>query len=762
MSSNEEFVWSSSDENSDTLDKNLHERRVPIDRQETDRLQRRRLIEIVFPGDDNPEEQIRRVCDLEGVIERIENKNIGIRKLEKLVFVHDSQLKYFLSPHGTGQPAESARDNTEEDNNSSLEDFAEYDYDYETDEEGGYEKRLLGAVQNAVEEEFAADTEIDSSTDTDTTGKITTEIKKLDFSDLGPPVPVSRLAVESNPDLTPIGSFKEKPLPELYGTLLSKGVPFIFQIIIGFDSGKHHDYTLSVRLAAFEQGLGTATERDWITTALDEERHDVLDFFDQPTVYSNYSIDLNTYFSIDRSATGGRVLSRYTYVDREKAANARQLVKAIREFKELIHGTHSNKNSYQNFDLYSKIPIAKGQISAFLRVYYVDCYDIWATVNEWNAPEILPVDSAGEPPDNPPQIASTESPSTSSPIEKDTSEHDTFAYGICRRLRSAGYEQVKMVEQGSDSVTDIRAVKDSISKAVEVCRKGKTKPANVLVNVLRGEYNADDVIFYTRNKKDARTVAEILKTPFNKKQDPYEDDDDAGVRTYTMKTPDYAIEKDGRTLLLPEGDMNANWRLFPDGMLELWVDQEAVARGHMSESPEEFEYDLPRFKFIDGEYVVFDADGNRIGTGTKTEFTANWTRLAAPLVPSRVTYLPNIEIRYVDREEAKTYTTDPKWNLHGKTQRYSQSIAEFFSLYTTEVDGAELYRDHVRGRYYEWYKPQTDRKKPGDNYFGTCTSDAIKTKRRSDEDDNSVTLYKDRTWIFPEGTYSPILPFVDE
>lgn len=715
-------------------------------------------LELIFPGVDDPDDAIEDVVLSTEAIEAINAKSVGMTKLEILVTPGEDHLKYFLVPYGSGLPSKNVRKGNhtvqktlEQMGEESTSDSADSNSKHQDTEHDDSETstRLLATVKNA----FEATKEFPDSFGFKET--------KLDFSGLGCSVPVCRLLTQDNPDYTDLKNFDYNPQAALFETLLADGIPFIYQVIIGFDSSKKYDYTISVRLAVFEPDSAIATQRELKKQIDNTHKYDLNDYYQQPNLSTNYSFSTEQYFATNRE-TAATSLTPREFVNPRVVNDALKITKATGEFEQLLHATHNNRSIYKTFDLNSRMPVKKNMIPGFVGIYYQPySYSPWDSLSEHNAPrsiggKVLKSAHGTEITDDLPVIKQPTSSRQAGNRGKD--EHEQLVEKVYERLKSAGYE-VWIIEQTGDSVPDIRATKNGETFAIEICSKGHTKAANVLGNVLRGEYNDEKVLFYTDTKQVARKISKQIEYPFNTKNaDKYNKLNKEGLWAYTSKS---LTTIDDETILLPGGNAKAQWRLCHDGTGELWHDGTIVASGDLSNSATTFEYDLPRLDQSGNQQRVIDADGNEIETyETKEAFQAEWTKLYAPLVPTKRTYSPAVEIYHFEDDDPALYTHRPNWDKSGKTMRYEKSNKHFFAHFTKEVQGEELYRDSVREYYFDWFGSLTNRKAPNNRYFGVSTAEAIKTKARDDEDGNQITLYKNRTWVFPEGIVSPDLPFI--
>lgn len=763
------FVWSNhtDDTSSQSIDT-----QPPSQRPITELLKRERVFRLIFPGEDDPEERISEPLSFSEVITELPAAEIGLRQLEVLIFPGPTRIEYCLCPRTTEDPDEEFdKGGGVDEEETVIDDVSETEV--QKPETAEPDERAFGTLQNTCEEVLSS--------------AMGYECRELDFTGLAPPVRTERLAVEDNPNYPVIEDLDYLPDEELFAHFLNTGTPFMMQVIVGFDNGKKHDYTLSVRLAVFEQGRGISSQQDWIEQSRNDDQQTLTDFFYHPCLSSSDTVDLEEYFEIHDSSN----LSRREYVRRDKAQAVRTLAKGRKEFDEMLYRTHNHDQAYQHLNLNSKLPIASDVLSYFLRFYHAKYpYSPWDNVVLWDGPAFgdgeclksahgtqsdletdpLTGESSQITTDDSP-AGSTASSSSSSP-EAALTPHATDALRTARRLLASGFEitildeDIKtqfraadlMLEHLGDegkSVTDIRATKDGTTRYVEISSAGGTKPSNVLTNAMRADHeDADELVFVTDNEKK---LAGIFGRPWR-------DDDTSdrpGVRIYNMKKPEYAISSGEELVVFPSGDAEAHWRLCHDARLQLWYDGEIVAEGPATADPREFEYDLPLA--VDGEdgYRIKPVDGNDQIIPDQA-FANNYTTVPAPCVPTRLDYLTDLDIQYFDGDELTTHQPRPAWDVESKTSRYRKSIKTYFDSRTVTVDGEEINLYSLRERYWDWYDARTTRKEPNKDYFGTKTPDHIETKARTDADNNKTRYYKNRTYIYPRGLTSPIFPFVED
>lgn len=761
------FVWSN---HTDDASNQSTESQPPSNRPITKLLNRERVFRLVFPGEDDPEERLSEPLSFSEVITELPAADIGLRQVEVLIFPGPSRIEYCLCPRTTEDPDEEFdKGGGVDESRTSLDDVSETEVQRPTTTEP--DGRAFGSLQNTCEGVLPS--------------AMGYECRALDLTGLAPPVRTERLAVEDNPDYPVIEDLNYLPDEELFAHFLNTGTPFVMQVIVGFDGGDNYDYTLSARLAVFEQGRGISSQRDWIEQSRQDDQETLTDFFYHPSLASNDTVDLTEYFTLNN----GSSLSQRKYVRRDKARAARTLAKGRKEFDALFYRMHNHDQDYQHLNLNAKLPITSDVLSYFLRFYHATYpYPPWDNVVLWDGPEFgdgeclksahgtqsdLETDPlAEESSQTTADDSSTGSTASSSSPEAVLTPHARLALRVARRLLASGFEitilddDIKnqfraaelMLEHLGDegkSVVDIRATKDGTTRYVEISSAGGTKPANVLTNAIRADHEgADELVFVTDNETK---LAGIFGRPWR-------DDDTSdwpGVRVYNMKKPEYAISSEDGLVVFPSGDAEGHWRLRDDGLLQLWYDGEVVAEGPATADPQEFEYDLPR--------AVEGADGYRIKPVDGDDqiypeqaFENNYTTVPAPCVPTRLDYLAHLDIQYFEDGELVTYQPSPAWEVESKTSRYHKSIKTYFDSRTVLVDGEEINRDLLREVYWDWYEARTSRKAPDKNYFGTETPDRIKTKARTDEDNNKTHYYKNRTWIYPRGLTSPIFPFIEE
>jgi hypothetical protein len=286
---------------------------------------------------------------------------------------------------------------------------------------------------------------------------------------------------------------------------------------------------------------------------------------------------------------------------------------------------------------------------------------------------------------------------------------------------------------------------------------------------MRAEYNDEELLFFAEDKATARRIAKILDRPWNTEVAVEE-----GIPLYTMKLPEYRIDTDAGFPVVPTPDAAADWRLFPDGQLELWydgpttiddasaapdrdtnADHGVVAEGAVTDHPRSFAYDLPLATANGDSYTVVDSTGTE-KTYSDDAFAEEYTAVPAPCPPSRLEWLSPAEIRYPEGDDTKTFMLTKSWNVDSKTTRYEKSIKTFLETFTTVVDEEELYVDRASEYYWQWFEARSNKKEPNKRYYGIGTPEHIETKRR-----NNNSLYRDRTWIYPRGIVSPVFPFVE-
>jgi len=484
---------------------------------------------LLYPGQDDghADEQITHPVDLSQAITAVADDNTGLQSMEMVVFPLNGRLETCLAPRTTDKQAIATRQGRHvADGQLKLDQVSTTDIEpkqYDTERN----QRAISHLKNTLNE-------LPTAVVPDSIGY---EARRLSFAGLGPPVRTDRLAVGDSPSYPVVEDLQFVPDDELFTHLLNEATPFIFQVIVGFDSGKHYDYTLTARLAVFKEGYGISSVADWVESAQRDSRHTLSDYYAHPNLKSSLDVDLKKYFTIDLDATGQEVLSRREYTPIEQAQAARKLARGRDEFSLLFHRAHNAATAYEELGYNAKLPIKKDLLPLFFTGYHVEYdYPLWDGTRTWQSPTfgdgsllepapgttsdlsgtVTTARPSPESADGNTAEQSADSRSSEEPTTVELDDHADLAVRAAKRLLSGGWDVTildtdivaelreaniltEYLGDADGSVPDIKATDSNKSRTVESSTAGSTKPANVLINAMRAEYNDEELIFFADN-----------------------------------------------------------------------------------------------------------------------------------------------------------------------------------------------------------------------------------------------------------------------
>ncbi|WP_147438073.1 hypothetical protein [Halorubrum sp. Atlit-28R] len=701
-------------------------------------------VRVTLPDGDQQDDRYLRPVSLRPVVNQIFGKHSNITRLEILSWPGDSQQEWIFFPRGANA--------TELDENAITPDSAALSEINEALTETIADREevsgILTTVKNACEEHLP--------------GSFGYDFCSVDLAPLESTIrPTSRLIARESPDLKPFTWRSPHPITDLFSHLYDASLPHLFQVII--DRGKNSDYQVSQRLAVYPPNYGIATGHDLAKLLEEGPQVNLSRFYDPNTnkILSNFDLDSSKYFKFEVDEETGKRTATKRYKHGEQAAkDAQRILEGKRECYELYAGFHDTdaklRNLYPSTDYYTKIAVNESDISAFIKLvpnYYA--YTPWSLLNyQIQKPEIIgniKTFAAGS--RVPHRTDSEETTETSTFATQGSDLHQEHVEQTRKYYEREGYEVEILDDQSTDSVPDLRVRKDEITHVIEVEVAGTSRPANVLTNAGRAFNENLNLIFVAENKRKAQRLVKILRHPV-KKNTP------EGAQLYTYS--EALTLADGGQPLLPAGtdETSSTWYLrhdrealadgapetgYPprDDELQLVVDGDVIASGPADESVTTWEYDTT---------VVTDG-----------EIPAGRTRIHAGFVPSRLSYLRGVEIRYVNGKELSILEKDDyptEWDYsdaEGKRKRYRAAYDKFITQKTVPVSGGEIdKRDVMSTIQTEFYKPQTGLKAPGPGESGKALRDSVNIKPKQE---NTLHVLTDRVWRWRRGIESPDTPF---
>ena len=566
------------------------------------------------------------------------------------------------------------------------------------------------------------------------------------------------------------------PLKQVLLALRDADEPFVFQAITGINK---HRPQVTARLATF--GPDHAFDGNQGLAKIAEEGHtfDLARFYGPYGLSSNYNLLRGLYWETHyRKRTDGHVefdatisyakANQYTtkLEIEHTAERLADLIVGDVEFNGLRNGNPSYELAYKECNQIGRVGVDPAQLLLFAQfVPLLYDRDPWRRIPGRNEPqfstaeihrEVNPaVQGIGVGTDTAPGI-------DESRVANDgTASHQALLKSLLRWCEEGG-DRVEECDQDTSSMSDGKLYTDDgriasldLDVGCEIApmeaEYAGAKPGNLLTNAHRAMVADQTAIFAFLTKADAETALENLSYPISERIDDE-------VLLYTL-TGELLCE-DG-SIPIAEKGLTSRWFLDAEDTLRLEMGDTERATGPAEDDVGTFEYDGLRYRVVDGDHVIEDADGeiqNRYPT--KSRLTDKWTLARRPCVPGAHSYLDHAIVLYYE-SEIETFhrlRPTPDWDTpdaEGKRKRYKGAVETFIERYLVEIEEAELLKDEFRDCGLAWYRNHSTRKAPDETEFGIAMPNEIPEKGR---DGNRTKLLRDRTWIYSPGLQSYHMP----
>ncbi len=720
-------------------------------------------VRIMLSGRNDAENQLVGLQNLDDVIDYVLQPETQVDYLELLGTPGDTQYEHYLTANNTAVSSSKDRrqPKTEPDTeNSGVQLQLSEDPDAEnptsgrSNEENEATKAVTGTVTNALKKHCP---EVDYQTG------------RLDLSALTDiPVPTSRLLTLEDQTFDSVEGAENLGAIDLLIELINKQIPHLYQLLIKRGSSQSDaEYTVTVRLAVFDEEYGIATDDD-LTAHLNPTssyQYNISNLFREELITSNFELPFESLrrLATDDDSRRYRINGQPIYqLDHPFAI---EQLATFREYKNLISGSFSCDSRYKrHFDAYGHIPTngnSIGQLACIIPAYFEHSpWDRTAVAESPNF-DTSTIPSSSQTiqrfDDTLPADDQTQDPSDS------TSEpHRALINYIVDFLVQQGYTILAVDQDSIDadlsdpdptarsyfpggSQPDIVAKKDGDIKVFEA-EINDSNPAAYLKNLERAAHFEYPVIIVTQESDDLQKKFKQASCPFN---DDATGDSKYGIRLYNFS--EEPLETDETIYLLPRGATETKWYLSHDAELTLLVDGKSVASGDPEAPLDTISYSTPRCRKEGGEYVVVSASGEHLGTyHSKPALLAEFTPIKHPFVPTQITYLDHIELRYKDTStnQLAQYYTNPMWAREHRDKpgrRHKASRNKFINTHTTKVDGETLFIPDVRKHHRPWHTAQTPLDPPRENWFARD----IQSEFEASDTDSRDRELVDRTWLYP-------------
>lgn len=579
------------------------------------------------------------------------------------------------------------------------------------------------------------------------------EVGAVDFSSLGlTPVRAAAFLIEDHKHIPSAEQVDRELLRDLLAPYCTKGVPFLFQVIVSQGTSKTK-FTMNSRLAVFDPEYHIRYDGDLRDQIKEGNPYDPAHVFKHANLTSTWNLPVEDFFQVGHRRIRPK-LSNYRRPS-DRSAAKRHLI-GHETYASLLRGSPDGDFIFgDRLHMNCRIPVEEAHLEHLLEVPAVypveDCWDR----APGRAPPIFTTDQILTTATGTDQAKGTDA-TPAIPLDQasmdlhGSKEHNYVAALVEQYLLEEG--ATVRPGDGCDHLIDL----DGYTWNGEIEIDNET--SQFLVNVLRAIHQGRPLFLVTGTKKRAKRYFEALLQPWK------ETIDDGAV----LYNHDQVELPDGRIPLL--ADDESRWVLGPDGTLTLRDgDGDVIASGHGDDSVATFEYDTYHLVEQGSRYVVEDADGTAVSSYDRAAaVSADWTRVATPIVPPHrdlITQLEDLIIRYADGKQlpipylGRDWDVDPELR-RARTKVINGSEAEHQRRYLIERDDDDLpevrYDDYF-DRYREWFAVLCDHDRPEKQVWG---GEAPDTKRRSVEGvDGKVRFLREYTWVFPSGLTPPDLPF---
>lgn len=730
-------------------------------------------VRIILPGRKNKSNRLVGLQNLEDVIGHVLKPETQVDHLELLGMPGDlkkdtpgdAQYEHYLTPKNTGVSSAKTSQQPQTDSetsNSGVQLQLDEDSDAtshhraENNEENNTTKAATGAVINALEEYLP---EVDYQTG------------RLDLSSVADiPVPTSRLLTLTDQTFDSLEEATNLGALEVLVELINKQIPHLYQLLIKRASSRTDaEYVVTVRLAVFDEEYGIATNDDMAAhlNPTTSYQYDLLKPFREELLTSNFELPFEDvkWLATDSDSRRYRINGQPIYL-LDHPFPIEQLA-TFREYNNLISGSFSADARYKrHFGVYGHIPTngdALGQLAAIIPAYFE--HSPWKRTAVAECPifntDFIPSSSQSI------QRFGRTLPSKNQPGEPSGSTskaHQALVNAIVEFLVQQGYTILAVDQDSIDidlddpdptarshfpggSQPDVVAEKDGEIKVFEA-EINDSNPAAYLKNLERAAHFGYPVVVVTQKADDLKKKFKQASRPFNSGET---DSSIDGVRLYNFS--EEPIETDEIIYLLPRGQTTTKWYLNHNGKLTLLVDGKELASGDPEVPLDTLSYATPRCRIEGGEYVVVSASGEHIKTfQSKSALLAAFTPIKHPFVPTQITYLNHVELRYKNSStnELTQYYPNPDWARRYRDKpgrRHKASRNEFITTHTTKADGETLFIPDVRKHHRPWHTTQTPLDPPKGNWFARD----IRSEFAVSDTETRDRKLLDRTWVYPPG-----------
>ncbi|MDL0140106.1 hypothetical protein PNP85_11385 [Halobacterium salinarum] len=617
------------------------------------------------------------------------------------------------------------------------------------------------------------------------------EVGTLDLSPVGvSDVTTTRLFVTEDAKISHDGGLDISPLTAVFKSTQTYNIPFLYQVLL--DKSKN-TYNLSARLATYRPEHTYSGRRGLAKLAEQGHPLDLSRPFEAYNVTTNHKGMTHKHWNTEytkRIDGRDQFTASYSYEQvsaykprsevRREARKVKEIVLGKTEHRRLLNGNASwdpiCKNSLNRYGRFEATP---AQLKPFVEVVPLE----WTT-NPWkllsgrsaptfNTHEVITTSgmtaaSLGEGTVNLPE-------DTEGVANEGSVQHQSLGMFVTRTLTEGG-DEAEEVEQTSESVPDCLLYPDDQYLQTLDCpvtsdivngefeSKTPSKPSKTLVNADRANVMDRHVLFVYENEKTARRGYKHLRSSFNKALE-------TGLQPYNRT--DLVRCPDGRVPIV-EGDVSTTWQLAGTESLAASADGRVLASGPADTDVGTFDWDCRFYREVDGIHRVETEDGECIAEYRSNDaFTAEWTRVKQPHLPTTPDYLACSTIAYRDEEhnELRLYEPDESlraaWDqpdTEGKMDRHRNAMAAFCEERLihddNDDDGGHVIYEGLQTAFQAWYDHRSEHEPPSNSVIGQVLPEDLK-EAKTGGTDNTYKYFDGWRWAIPRDLDSPHHPDPD-